>query len=134
MVLAAGKAGGVGVMLHQPANALVAFPHVGILEHFLAHHAVFGEAGDEPFGVAGVERPAIIGDQVLQAEAVLDGQFAACGHSPVVASTVTLVMIARQEGEDILGKIIVTGASGQFGHAAAKMLLERIPAEDLIVL
>ncbi|WP_305096853.1 SDR family oxidoreductase [Croceibacterium aestuarii] len=33
-----------------------------------------------------------------------------------------------------MGKIIVTGASGQFGHAAAKMLLERIPAEDLIVL
>jgi NAD(P)H dehydrogenase (quinone) len=33
-----------------------------------------------------------------------------------------------------LGKIIVTGASGQFGHAAAKRLLERVPAEDLILL
>jgi NAD(P)H dehydrogenase (quinone) len=33
-----------------------------------------------------------------------------------------------------LGKIIVTGASGQFGHAAAKMLLERVPAEDLVFL
>jgi NAD(P)H dehydrogenase (quinone) len=33
-----------------------------------------------------------------------------------------------------LGKIIVTGASGQFGNAAAKMLLERVPAEDLVLL
>jgi len=33
-----------------------------------------------------------------------------------------------------LGKIIVTGASGQFGNAAAKMLLERVPAEDLVFL
>jgi NAD(P)H dehydrogenase (quinone) len=33
-----------------------------------------------------------------------------------------------------LGKIIVTGASGQFGHAAAKLLLERVPAEDLVFL
>jgi NAD(P)H dehydrogenase (quinone) len=33
-----------------------------------------------------------------------------------------------------LGKIIVTGASGQFGHAAAKMLLEQVPAEDLVFL
>jgi NAD(P)H dehydrogenase (quinone) len=33
-----------------------------------------------------------------------------------------------------VGKIIVTGASGQFGHAAAKMLLERVPAEDLVFL
>lgn len=33
-----------------------------------------------------------------------------------------------------MGKIIVTGASGQFGHAAAKSLLERVPAEDLILL
>jgi NAD(P)H dehydrogenase (quinone) len=33
-----------------------------------------------------------------------------------------------------LGKIIVTGASGQFGHAAATMLLEQVPAEDLVFL
>jgi len=33
-----------------------------------------------------------------------------------------------------LGKIIVTGASGQFGSAAARMLLERVPAEDLVFL
>jgi NAD(P)H dehydrogenase (quinone) len=33
-----------------------------------------------------------------------------------------------------LGKIIVTGASGQFGSAAAKLLLEKVPAEDLILL
>ena len=33
-----------------------------------------------------------------------------------------------------MGKIIVTGASGQFGNAAAKMLLERVPAEDLVLL
>ncbi len=33
-----------------------------------------------------------------------------------------------------MGKIIVTGASGQFGHAAAKMLLEKVPAEDLVFL
>lgn len=33
-----------------------------------------------------------------------------------------------------MGKIIVTGASGQFGNAAAKMLLERVPAEDLVFL
>jgi NAD(P)H dehydrogenase (quinone) len=33
-----------------------------------------------------------------------------------------------------LGKIIVTGASGQFGSAAAKMLLEKVPAEDLVLL
>jgi len=33
-----------------------------------------------------------------------------------------------------LGKIIVTGASGQFGSAAARMLLEQVPAEDLILL
>jgi NAD(P)H dehydrogenase (quinone) len=32
-----------------------------------------------------------------------------------------------------LGKIIVSGASGQFGSAAARMLLEKVPAEDLIV-
>jgi NAD(P)H dehydrogenase (quinone) len=29
-------------------------------------------------------------------------------------------------------KIIVTGASGQFGRAAAELLLEKVPAEDLI--
>ena len=33
-----------------------------------------------------------------------------------------------------MGKIIVTGASGQFGSAAARMLLERVPAEDLVLL
>jgi len=33
-----------------------------------------------------------------------------------------------------LGKIIVTGASGQFGNAAAKLLLEKVPAEDLVFL
>jgi NAD(P)H dehydrogenase (quinone) len=33
-----------------------------------------------------------------------------------------------------VGKIIVTGASGQFGHAAARMLLEKVPAEDLVFL
>ena len=33
-----------------------------------------------------------------------------------------------------MGKIIVTGASGQFGSAAARMLLEKVPAEDLILL
>jgi len=33
-----------------------------------------------------------------------------------------------------LGKIIVTGASGQFGGAAARMLLEKVPAEDLVFL
>ncbi len=33
-----------------------------------------------------------------------------------------------------MGKIIVTGASGQFGGAAARMLLEKVPAEDLVLL
>ncbi len=33
-----------------------------------------------------------------------------------------------------MGKIIVTGASGQFGNAAAKLLLEQVPAEDLVFL
>jgi len=33
-----------------------------------------------------------------------------------------------------LGKIIVTGASGQFGSAAARMLLEQVAAEDLVLL
>ncbi len=33
-----------------------------------------------------------------------------------------------------MGKIIVTGASGQFGNAAARQLLERVPAEDLVLL
>jgi NAD(P)H dehydrogenase (quinone) len=33
-----------------------------------------------------------------------------------------------------LGKIIVTGASGQFGNAAAKLLLEKVPAQDLVFL
>ena len=33
-----------------------------------------------------------------------------------------------------MGKIIVTGASGQFGNAAAKLLLEAVPAEDLVFL
>ena len=33
-----------------------------------------------------------------------------------------------------MGKIIVTGASGQFGNAAAKLLLESVPAEDLVFL
>ena len=33
-----------------------------------------------------------------------------------------------------MGKIIVSGASGQFGNAAARLLLERVPADDLILL
>jgi NAD(P)H dehydrogenase (quinone) len=33
-----------------------------------------------------------------------------------------------------LAKIIVSGASGQFGSAAAALLLEKVPAEDLILL
>ena len=33
-----------------------------------------------------------------------------------------------------MGKIIVSGASGQFGGAAAAMLLEQVPAEDLVLL
>ena len=33
-----------------------------------------------------------------------------------------------------MGKIIVTGASGQFGGAAAKLLLGKVAAEDLVVL
>ena len=70
---AAGEARGVGVVRHQPADALVALPDVGVLEDLLAHHAVFGEAGDQRLRVTGVERPRVGGDQVLQAEAVLDG-------------------------------------------------------------
>ncbi len=42
-------------------------------------------------------------------------------------------MIAAKR-ESSLGKIIVTGASGQFGNAAAKLLLEKVPAEDLVFL
>lgn len=33
-----------------------------------------------------------------------------------------------------MGKIIVTGASGQFGKAAAKLLLQKVPAGDLVFL
>jgi NAD(P)H dehydrogenase (quinone) len=33
-----------------------------------------------------------------------------------------------------MAKIIVTGASGQFGSAASRLLLEKVPAEDLILL
>ncbi|BBC71938.1 NAD(P)-dependent oxidoreductase [Altererythrobacter sp. B11] len=33
-----------------------------------------------------------------------------------------------------MGKIIITGASGNFGNAAARQLLEHVPAEDLILL
>jgi NAD(P)H dehydrogenase (quinone) len=47
-------------------------------------------------------------------------------------------MIVAKRGdsarERVLGKIIVTGASGQFGSAASRLLLEQVPAEDLILL
>lgn len=43
-------------------------------------------------------------------------------------------MIAAKNGRAPLGKIIVTGASGQFGNAAARLLLEKVAAEDLILL
>jgi NAD(P)H dehydrogenase (quinone) len=47
-------------------------------------------------------------------------------------------MITRKRAdsarERVLGKIIVTGASGQFGSAASRLLLEQVPAEDLILL
>ena len=43
-------------------------------------------------------------------------------------------MIAAKNGRGNVGKIIVTGASGQFGNAAAKLLLDKVPAEDLILL
>lgn len=43
-------------------------------------------------------------------------------------------MIAAKNGRGNLGKIIVTGASGQFGSAAARLLLEKVPAEDLVLL
>ncbi|HWK42075.1 MAG TPA: SDR family oxidoreductase [Croceibacterium sp.] len=33
-----------------------------------------------------------------------------------------------------MGKIIVSGASGQFGNAAARLLLEKVAAEDLVFL
>jgi NAD(P)H dehydrogenase (quinone) len=33
-----------------------------------------------------------------------------------------------------VGKIIVTGASGQFGNAAARLLLDKVSAEDLVFL
>jgi NAD(P)H dehydrogenase (quinone) len=33
-----------------------------------------------------------------------------------------------------LGKIIVSGASGQFGNAAARLLLDKVPAQDLVLL
>lgn len=33
-----------------------------------------------------------------------------------------------------MGKIIVSGASGQFGNAAARLLLEKVPAQDLVLL
>ncbi len=33
-----------------------------------------------------------------------------------------------------MGKIIVTGASGQFGNAAVRLLLDKVPAEDVVVL
>ena len=68
------EARGIGVVVHQAADALVAFPDVGVFEDFLAHHAIFGEAGDEAVGIAGVERPAVGGDQVLQGKAVFDGK------------------------------------------------------------
>ena len=42
-------------------------------------------------------------------------------------------MIAAKNGED-MGKIIVTGASGQFGRAAAESLLEICAPEDLVFL
>ncbi len=43
-------------------------------------------------------------------------------------------MIVAKNGRESLGKIIVTGASGQFGKAAARLLLEKVPAEDLVLL
>jgi NAD(P)H dehydrogenase (quinone) len=43
-------------------------------------------------------------------------------------------MIAAKNGRVSLGKIIVTGASGQFGNAAARLLLDKVPAEDLVFL
>ena len=48
----------------------------------------------------------------------------------IVALIVTVVMIAAKRatpatGRIVLGKIIVSGASGQFGHAAASLLLDK---------
>ena len=72
MMLAAGKAGRIAIMFGNATNAVMAFPDVGIVEHFLDHARVGREAGDKPLDIAGVERPAIGGDQVLQGKAVLD--------------------------------------------------------------
>jgi hypothetical protein len=72
MVLAAGKARCVAIMFGDPTDAVMAFPDVGILEHLLDHPRIGRKAGDQCLDVAGVESPAVSGDEILKAEPVLD--------------------------------------------------------------
>src|SRR5690606_7382855 len=81
VMLAAGEARRAGVVGHQAADSLVAFPDVGVFADLRAHPAVFGEAGDQSCRIAGVERPGVVGDQVLQAQPVLDRKLGQRGLS-----------------------------------------------------
>ncbi len=71
-MLAPREAGGVEVVAREAADAVVAFPDVGVLEDLLLHQAVGGEHRDQALDVAGVERPGVGRQQVIEGEAIFD--------------------------------------------------------------
>ncbi|GBH32340.1 hypothetical protein MBESOW_P3572 [Sphingobium xenophagum] len=83
MMLATGEAWRIAIMFGNPPNPVMPFPDVGIVKHFLHHPRIGREAGDQRIDIAGIQRPAISGDQILQGDPVFDGQAWHDGHSPV---------------------------------------------------
>lgn len=74
MMLTSWKSGRGAVVLGQSADTVTAFPTIGVLEYFLDHDTVDGEAVGDPIDVARIQRPGVARDEVLDGNPVFQGR------------------------------------------------------------
>jgi hypothetical protein len=72
VMLPPGEAGDGAKVFAELADSGGAFPSIGIFEDFLDYDGVGREAGDEGIDVAGVERPSVAGEEVVDLDAIGD--------------------------------------------------------------
>ncbi len=80
MVLTPREAGRSGIVLGQATDTFVALPAIRVLEHLLDNRRVRSETGHEGIDIACIQRPGIARNEVLDRDAILDGQPALLTH------------------------------------------------------